>query len=121
MRHEVMDYMFKKPSMLDDLDVTFKSDSARKVLFFYQVKHYYTESSFNFNAMCLELQSEQQNEDDQKKNVRIKRSQRNISVMQKKEREAERKKAQKKNLFTTDGLGPPLLGTCMYFIRTSTR
>ena len=39
MRHEVMDYMFKKPSMLDDLDVTFKSDSARKVLFFYQVKH----------------------------------------------------------------------------------
>ena len=38
MRHEVMDYMFKKPSMLDDLDVTFKTDSVRKVLFYYQVK-----------------------------------------------------------------------------------
>ena len=40
MRHEIMDYMFKEPTMLDDLDFMYKSDNARKVLFFYQAKYF---------------------------------------------------------------------------------
>ena len=34
-----MDYMFNDPSMLDHLDYLFKSDNARKLLFYYQVRN----------------------------------------------------------------------------------
>ena len=36
-RHEIMESMFANPVMLDDLDFLYKSDNARKVLFFHQV------------------------------------------------------------------------------------
>jgi len=36
MRHELMDFMFADPTMLDDLEYLFKSDMARSLLFFYQ-------------------------------------------------------------------------------------
>ena len=39
LRHELMDFMFSDPTMLDDLDYLFKSDVARKLLFYYQVMH----------------------------------------------------------------------------------
>jgi hypothetical protein len=32
-----MDFMFNDPAMLDHLDFLFKSDNARKLLFYYQV------------------------------------------------------------------------------------
>jgi hypothetical protein len=38
LRHEVMDFMFSNPTMLDDLDFLYKSDTARKLMFFYQVR-----------------------------------------------------------------------------------
>jgi len=37
LRHELMDFMFADPAMLDDLDYLFKSDLARSLLFYYQV------------------------------------------------------------------------------------
>ena len=39
MRHELMDFMFADPTMLDDLEYLFKSDMARSLLFFYQATH----------------------------------------------------------------------------------
>ena len=36
MRHEIMDFMFADPTMLDDLDFLYKSDTARKLMFYYQ-------------------------------------------------------------------------------------
>ena len=30
LRHEIMDYMFNDPAMLDDLDYLYKSDNARQ-------------------------------------------------------------------------------------------
>ena len=36
-RHDIMESMFANPIMLDDLDFLYKSDNARKVLFFHQV------------------------------------------------------------------------------------
>jgi hypothetical protein len=38
MRHELMDFMFSDPTMLDDLEFLFKSDMARSLLFFYQAR-----------------------------------------------------------------------------------
>ena len=32
-----MDFMFSNPTMLDDLDYLYKSDTARKLMFYYQV------------------------------------------------------------------------------------
>ena len=32
-----MDFMFSNPTMLDDLDFLYKSDTARKLMFYYQV------------------------------------------------------------------------------------
>lgn len=37
LRHEIMDFMFANPTMLDDLDFLYKSDTARKLMFYYQV------------------------------------------------------------------------------------
>ena len=36
LRHELMDFMFSDPTMLDDLDFLFKSDLARRLMFYYQ-------------------------------------------------------------------------------------
>ena len=36
LRHEIMDFMFADPTMLDDLDFLYKSDTARKLMFYYQ-------------------------------------------------------------------------------------
>ena len=36
LRHELMDFMFSDPTMLDDLDFLFKSDMARRLMFYYQ-------------------------------------------------------------------------------------
>ena len=99
LRHEIMDYMFNDPAMLDDLDFLYKSDNARKILFYFQPE-------------------ETKDEEDDKLNHRSRRTQRNITVMQKKDEE---KKPAKKILFTTDGTKGALNGYCMYFLRTSTK
>ena len=36
LRHELMDFMFADPTMLDDLDFLFKSDVARCLMFYHQ-------------------------------------------------------------------------------------
>ena len=94
-----MDYMFNDPAMLDDLDFLYKSDNARKILFYFQPE-------------------ETKDEEDDKLNHRSRRTQRNITVMQKKDEE---KKPAKKILFTTDGTKGALNGYCMYFLSTSTK
>ena len=38
LRHEIMDFMFSNPTMLDDLDFLYKNDTARKLIFYYQVR-----------------------------------------------------------------------------------
>ena len=37
-RHELMKFIFEIPTILEDLDVLFKDETARRVLFYYQVK-----------------------------------------------------------------------------------
>jgi hypothetical protein len=49
MRHELMDFMFADPTMLDDLEYLFKSDMARSLLFFYQA------TKFNLTAPAQKL------------------------------------------------------------------
>ena len=39
LRHEMMDFMFADPLMLDDLDYLFKCDVARKLMFYHQSKY----------------------------------------------------------------------------------
>ena len=39
LRHEMMDFMFADPVMLDDLDYLFKCDAARKLMFYHQAKY----------------------------------------------------------------------------------
>ena len=36
LRHELMDFMFADPTMLDDMDFLFKSDLARRLMFYHQ-------------------------------------------------------------------------------------
>ena len=36
LRHQLMDFMFADPTMLDDLDFLFKSDLARSLIFYHQ-------------------------------------------------------------------------------------
>ena len=63
-----MDYMFNDPAMLDDLDFLYKSDNARKILFYFQ--------------------PEETKEDEEEKNaLKTRKTNRNISVMQKKDEE----------------------------------
>ena len=99
LRHEIMDYMFNDPAMLDDLDFLYKSDNARKILFYFQPE-------------------EVKDDEDDKLNSRRFQTKRNITVMQRKDEE---KKPAKKILFTTDGTKVALNGFCMYFLRTSTK
>ena len=81
-----MDFMFNDPAMLDDLDFLYKSDNARKILFYYQPE-------------------ENKEDEEEKLAIRKMRTQRNITTMQKKDEE---RKPAKKILFTTDGskVGP---------------
>ena len=39
LRHEMMDFMFADPTMLDDLDYLFKSDLARRLMFYHQPEY----------------------------------------------------------------------------------
>ena len=36
-RHQLMESMFLKPTMLDDLDYLFKDETARRLIFYHQV------------------------------------------------------------------------------------
>ena len=94
-----MDFMFNDPAMLDDLDFLYKSDNARKILFYFQPE-------------------ESKEEAEEKLAFKQRRTQRNITVMQRKDEE---KKPAKRILFTTDGTKVALNGFCMYFLRTSTK
>lgn len=38
LRHELMDFMFADPEMLDDLEYLFKDDMARKLMFYHQAE-----------------------------------------------------------------------------------
>ena len=80
-RHDIMEAMFANPIMLDDLDFLYKSDNARKILFYYQPE-------------------ENKEDEEEKLAIRKMRTQRNITTMQKKDEE---RKPAKKILFTTDG------------------
>ena len=63
-----MDYMFNDPAMLDDLDFLYKSDNARKILFYFQ--------------------PEESKDDEAEINaLRTRRTNRNISVMQRRDEE----------------------------------
>lgn len=39
LRHELMEFMFADPTMLDDFDFLFKSDLARRLMFYYQEEY----------------------------------------------------------------------------------
>ena len=53
LRHEIMDYMFNDPAMLDDLDYLYKSDNARCspvfLFYFFMTNNFAGKFYFTFN------------------------------------------------------------------------
>jgi hypothetical protein len=50
LRHEIMDFMFSDPTMLDDLDFLYKSDTARKLMFYYQVQLHFKSAQVDIRS-----------------------------------------------------------------------
>ena len=96
-RHEIMDFMFSNPTMLDDLDFLYKSDTARKLMFYYQDEECRVES--------VEKASKS------KKGHR----------KSKEPKEAKDQIVTRKVLTVQDGTAHALTGLGIYFIRTSTK
>ena len=92
LRHEIMDFMFSNPTMLDDLDYLYKSDTARKLMFYYQ--------------------DDKPKEDPKESKARHKR---------RGDKAKEDKVAVKKVLTVEDGTDTPLTGVAIYLLRTSTK
>ncbi|XP_059081897.1 dynein axonemal heavy chain 5-like [Tigriopus californicus] len=99
LRHEIMDFMFSNPTMLDDLDFLYKSDSARKLMFYYQDE---------------EVKLEQTDEAAAKAKKGGKRK-------GKEPKEAKEQVITKKILAVQDGTELGLTGIGIYFIRTSSK
>ena len=83
--------MFSNPTMLDDLDYLYKSDTARKLMFYYQ---------------------DDKPKEDPKTEKRHKR---------RGEKSKEPAVAAKKVLTVEDGTDTPLTGVAIYLLRTSTK
>ena len=92
LRHEIMDFMFSNPTMLDDLDYLYKSDTARKLMFYYQ--------------------DERPKEDYEKMRSKSKR---------RGEKAKEVPATLKKVLTVEDGTETPLTGVAIFLLRTSTK
>ena len=91
LRHEIMDFMFSNPTMLDDLDYLYKSDTARKLMFYYQD-----------DKPMIDPKAE-------KKSKR------------RGDKSNEKAVAAKKILTVEDGTDTPLTGVAIYLLRTSTK
>ena len=91
LRHEIMDFMFSNPTMLDDLDFLYKSDPARKLMFYYQ---------------------DDKPKEDPKNEKRLRR---------RGDKPKEPAVAAKKVLSVEDGTDAPLTGVAIYLLRTSTK
>ena len=92
LRHEIMDFMFSNPTMLDDLDYLYKSDTARKLMFYYQ--------------------DERPKEEYEKMRSKSKR---------RGEKAKEVPATLKKVLTVEDGTETPLTGVAIFLLRTSTK
>lgn len=88
-----MDFMFSNPTMLDDLDYLYKSDTARKLMFYYQ--------------------DERIKDDLEKYKSKSKR--------RGGEKIKEIPQTVKKVLTVEDGTDAPLTGVAIYLLRTSTK
>ena len=54
-RHDIMESMFANPAIVDELDFFFKDDTARRLLFYHQVK--ITENSFKIYKIYKSLRN----------------------------------------------------------------
>ena len=97
MRQDIIQFVLNDPIILDELDYLYKTDTGRKMLFFYQPK------------------AENEEEEETEKTEKVKR-QPKISVTEK-----QKKPEVKRVLFTSDGFQNMLVGPCSYFLRLTTR
>ena len=86
-----MDFMFSNPTMLDDLDFLYKSDTARKLMFYDQDDK---------PKVDPEKEKRQRRRGDKSKETNV---------------------ASKKVLSVEDGTDTPLTGVAIYLLRTSTK
>ena len=81
-RHDIMESMFANPTIVDELDFFFKDDTARRLLFYHQVK--ITENSCIF--IKFKKSEETTVEEDDTNSPERYRNDKNIAVMQKKKK-----------------------------------
>ena len=132
-----MDFMFADPTMIDELDFLYKSDVARKLMFYYQV-------SFSINALFsrekitlfLPLQDvviEETQEKKPKKGRKAATAKSEPPSSKEQQQDQQRKsvvtvagasssdREKKKVLTVEDGRGKELTGIGIYFLRTSAK
>ena len=105
LRHELMDFMFADPTMLDELDYLFKSDLARSLMFYHQ-EDYQPEAPPDKSKM-------------NSREVRDDVCRPNMLRMQAKDRHGGR--GGKKTLTVQDGTELPLNGLSVYTLRSSSK
>jgi DNA polymerase II large subunit len=101
-----MDFMFADPTMLDDLDFLYKSDTARKLMFYYQKEELKASSEAVATA-----------EKGKSKKTAPRKSKADTAKHAADAAAAEAKMS----LTIQDGTDLPLTGVGIYFLRTSTK
>ena len=104
LRHELMDFMFADPTMLDDFDFLFKSDMARRLMFYYQ-EEWKPDPPIDRSKLGS-----------REKQDHINRP--NLLSIQAKDK---KKQPGKKTLTVQDGTELPLNGISVYILRSSSK
>ena len=99
-----MDFMFADPTMLDDFDFLFKSDMARRLMFYYQ-EEWKPDPPIDKSK----LGSREKHDDIQRPNL--------LKVQGK----GKQKQGGKKTLTVQDGTELPLNGISVYILRSSSK
>ena len=83
MRQDIIQQMLDDPTMLDEMDYLYKTDTGRKMLFYYQV---FCNLHINIALLSLLLQSKEVDEElliDRRERQRRRRNSRNASINEK--------------------------------------
>ena len=125
--------MFSNPTMLDDLDFLYKSDTARKLMFYYQVRFH--QKSFDTEVPRLDLKFECFRNDIKMHFIIIFQDEYKDPEEEAEKEEKARSKSRgkkgpkgekeytpvKKVLTVEEGHDTPLTGIGIYLLRTSTK
>ena len=98
--------------MLDELDVLYKTETGRKIVFFHQVRLRIANTLIPMSLLCAQPIVEESEED-----VKVVKSKKQQKVPETQNTSSN----QNKMLFISDGLETPLMGVVSYFLRLTTR